>query len=193
MKRENYKPFGPPLGKTKLESSLVNSINEYVDNNLLTDEEKRKQLNASNTLVGKVSEEIFLEKEFVEKTLLKPIYDLSKEFVSKNENITIKSLIIDSCWIVRQFESEYNPVHSHSGSLSGVLYLKVPEEKINQKDGAITFINSPNAFLLNGHKTFVPEKGDIFIFPSYLLHTVYPIRKNNSERRSLAFNLTINK
>ena len=34
---------------------------------------------------------------------------------------------------------------------------------------------------------FNPQVGDLFIFPSYLLHTVYPFI-GNEERRSLAFN-----
>ena len=32
-----------------------------------------------------------------------------------------------STWIVRQFENDYNPVHVHSGHISGVGYLKVPK------------------------------------------------------------------
>ena len=30
-------------------------------------------------------------------------------------------------WIVRQFKNDYNPMHIHSGHVSGVGYLKVPK------------------------------------------------------------------
>jgi hypothetical protein len=47
----------------------------------------------------------------------------------------LKSIDIIRCWIVRQFQNEYNPVHHHSGHVSGVGYLKVPESfgKVSEK------------------------------------------------------------
>ena len=38
----------------------------------------------------------------------------------------VKCTITES-WIVRQFQNEYNPLHLHSGHISGVGYLKVPK------------------------------------------------------------------
>ena len=188
----NIRPFGPPLGKAQLEHNFIKKINDYVDNILLIDEDKRKKHDASTDLVGKVSEELYLEKEFIAQNIEKKISKLINSFLLTNNHTKQKSIEILKCWIVRQFESEYNPIHSHTGHVSGVLYLKVPQDRIAKKDGAISFINSTESFLNTGHMTVIPEVGDIYLFPSYLLHTVYPIRKNNSERRSMSFNTKVN-
>ena len=66
----------------------IEKINSYLENNLLNDDDKKKQLDASNSLVGKVKEEIHLEKEFLEKELL-------------NKNIDIAN------WIGKQISTKY--------------------------------------------------------------------------------------
>ena len=188
---EILKPFGPPIYKSNLGIKDIEKINSYLENNLLNDDDKKKKLDASNSLVGKVKEEIHLEKEFLEKELLNIIGPHINNFLVNSNYKSHKSINIDSCWVVRQYESEYNPVHSHNGDVSGVLYLKFPQDRKSGKDGSITFVNSPTFFLNRGHLTLIPEIGSIFLFPSYVLHTVYPIRENQEERRCIAFNATL--
>ena len=188
---EILKPFGPPMYRDKLEENEVEEINHYIDNELLSNKEKIRELDASNSLVGKVKEEIFIEQYFLEKNLLNIIGPHINKFLLACSYTSHKSINIDSCWVVRQYESEYNPVHSHNGNISGVLYLKFPSRRISKKDGSITFINSPTFFLNRGYITLEPEIGSIFLFPSYLLHTVYPIRENKNERRCIAFNASL--
>ena len=102
-----------------------------------------------------------------------------------------------SGWIVNQKENEYNPIHYHSNcSISAVLYLKVPEFRprgfVGKKniDGYIEFINSTvdHSMLSAGSYLVKPQVGQLLMFPSTLLHTVYPFQ-GSGERRSLAFNL----
>jgi uncharacterized protein (TIGR02466 family) len=104
-------------------------------------------------------------------------------------------------WIVSQYENEYNPVHWHPGcTLSASLYLKVPEflprgihseGTKKEMDGRIVFINNnpsdPNTSLENPTAVFNPVVGDLFIWPSRLMHCVYPFQ-GSGERRSIAFN-----
>ena len=53
---------------------------------------------------------------------------------------------------MRQFKNEYNPIHWHSGNISGVGYLKIPKnmvlkQKKNLKsNGTIDFIHGSNVF-----------------------------------------------
>ena len=188
---EILKPFGPPIYKSNLGIKDIEKINSYLENNLLNDDDKKKKLDASNSLVGKVKEEIYLEKEFLEKEFLNIIGPHINNFLVNSNYRSHKSINIDSCWVVRQYESEYNPVHSHNGDVSGVLYLKFPQNRKSGKDGSITFVNSPTFFLNRGHLTLTPEIGSIFLFPSYVLHTVYPIRENQEERRCIAFNASL--
>ncbi len=188
---EILKPFGPPIYKNKLEFEHIEKINKYLEQNLLNNKEKKEKLDASKSLVGKVTEEIFLEKSFLEKEFLKIIGPHINNFLISSNYKSHELINIDSCWVVRQFESEYNPVHSHNGDVSGVLYLKFPKSRKSGKDGTICFINSPTFFLNRGHITLYPEVGSIFLFPSYVLHTVYPIRDNQEERRCIAFNASL--
>jgi|TARA_B100001093_G_C26566201_1_gene900876 predicted 2-oxoglutarate/Fe(II)-dependent dioxygenase YbiX len=188
---EILNPFGPPIYKSNLGIKDIEKINSYLENNLLNDDDKKKKLDASSSLVGKVKEEIHLEKEFLEKELLNIIGPHINNFLVNSNYRSHKSINLDSCWVVRQYESEYNPVHSHNGDVSGVLYLKFPQDRKSGKDGSITFVNSPTFFLNRGHLTLTPEIGSIFLFPSYVLHTVYPIRENQEERRCIAFNSSL--
>ena len=82
--------------------------------------------------------------------------------------------------------------------VSSVLYLKVPKNisrdlknKKGSPDGAIEFISqgfgSELQSLSTGSRRFKPVAGHLYIFPSWLLHTVYPF-VGKGERRSLSFN-----
>ena len=104
-------------------------------------------------------------------------------------------------WIVRQFKNEYNPVHWHNGHISGAGFLKVPKtfgENINNKKGLENYRGGNLAFV-HGHKHFLsnsvlqvkPQVGDFYFFPNYLMHTVYPFKGTDEERRSISFNADI--
>src|SRR5688572_20970138 len=91
-----------------------------------------------------------------------------------------------------------SPVHFHSGDISGVLYLKVPEIINEAAEEAKNYISGRQAGYLNllgGGKqrfarsliSFKPKVGDFYIFPGWLLHGAEPF-KGRGERRSLAFN-----
>ena len=40
----------------------------------------------------------------------------------------------------------------------------------------------------NAKLKITPEVGDFYFFPNYLMHTVYPFKGTNEERRSISFN-----
>jgi hypothetical protein len=65
---------------------------------------------------------------------------------------------------------------------------KLPEYKM-QRDGMIEFVykTACPTGLEKGSLSFMPQVGQLAIFPSNLLHTVYPF-KGDGERRSVAFN-----
>ena len=111
------------------------------------------------------------------------------------------TVLYKSAWAVCQFENEYNPVHFHTAcNISSVMYLKIPKFdkrwkedrpfKDNSVDGCIEFVNGITDLMGMEMGTYRhrPKVGELFLFPSNLLHTVYPF-KGDSERRSLAFNI----
>ena len=105
--------------------------------------------------------------------------------------------ILDT-WVVRQFANEYNPIHFHSGHLSGAGFLKLPNNfgkttqdgKINQ-NGSLTLVHGSKQFLSSSMYAITPKVGDFYLFPHYLMHMVYPFYGNNEERRSISFNAKI--
>jgi len=46
-------------------------------------------------------------------------------------------------------------------------------------------------FLSPSTLDIVPSVGDFYFFPNYLMHTVFPFKDSNEERRSISFNAKI--
>lgn len=92
----------------------------------------------------------------------------------------------------------YNAPHTHPGAhWSGVYYVKQPEIETGNS-GMIEFLDPrsdlPNWRILDAptfrlKKKLRPEAGDLILFPSYLVHWVYP-NEAEDERISIAFNAT---
>ena len=101
-------------------------------------------------------------------------------------------------WIVIQFKDEYNPLHAHTGHISGVGYLKVPkylgETKQKGKpnrNGYLQLVHGSKFFLSESIFSIKPQVGDFYFFPHYLMHLVYPFSDTDEERRSVSFNALI--
>ncbi len=62
--------------------------------------------------------------------------------------------------------------------------------KKENRNGRIAFIHGSRQFLSKSSIEFTPSVTDLYLFPSYLMHTVYPF-KSKDERRSIAFNAFI--
>ena len=111
-----------------------------------------------------------------------------------------KKLLINfrQAWIVRQFENEYNPLHFHTGNISGVCYTMLPKDfgkpPQNKKgvnhNGHIQLAHGANIFNCKALELIKPEVGKFILFPNYMLHTVYPFY-GPGERRSFSFNADI--
>jgi len=199
MSIQLIRAFGPTIAKIKIPEQMVNSLNNYVDN-LITDKKKSKELSAGANLAGDVTQEFKLEKEFSQKIgwldlISKGVFQWIK--MSTNQNIK-EFKMIDS-WIVRQFQNEYNPVHMHGGHVSGAGFLKVPktlgqyvqDEKVGVKHyagGTLNLIHGSKQFLSKSTFQIKPEVGDFYFFPNYMMHTVYPFKDSDEERRSISFN-----
>ena len=191
---KNIKPFGPSIGKTKISKKFLDILNKEIDNKDLT-----KKNDYSSKLASQIKKEVKISNNFIKKNLEREIKKNIKDFL-KNEKIKkVKNIKILNLWVVSQFKDEYNPIHYHSGDISGVGYLKVPKDMTknkllkNKKDktnGTIDFINGQRGFLSRSIFNIEPKERDLLIFPNYLMHTAYPFNIN-SERRSFSFNAKI--
>ena len=122
-------PFGPKIAVIRIPRKIINQINLEV-NNVLKSKKRTKQSDYSKKLVGEVQQEIQLSKNFIKKYLIKFINSNVKKYIKKTINRRTKTIKLNNLWIVRQYKNEYNPVHFHSGHISGVVYLKIPNNGI---------------------------------------------------------------
>ena len=194
------RPFGPSIVKITMPDELIKSLNNYVDKTIL-DEKKVSELDHSNQLAGKVKQEFLLENKFMEEIKWGQFLGRAvKTWLEHDSKKQLKSFEIIKCWIVRQFKNEYNPIHHHSGHVSGVGYLKVPEnlgniseKKKNNDKGRLTLIHGSVNLFSKATYVIRPVVGDFYLFPNYLLHTVYPFTDTNEERRSISFNANLDR
>ena len=189
-------PYGPKIAILKIPNKIIKQINVEVDN-ILSNKDKIKKNDYSKKLVGQVKQEFQLSKIFINKYLKNFINSSVKNYIKKGCNRNVKKIKFHNLWIVRQFKNEYNPIHFHSGDISGVGYLKVPNnitkgDKKIETHGTIDFIHGSKSFLNNSIFNHKPKVGDLILFPNYLMHTAYPF-KIDGERRSFSFNLSLDK
>ncbi len=122
-------------------------------------------------------------------------------YPKKNPN---KDLKVESVWVNMQKKLEFNPLHGHDGTLSFVAWLYVPfklEDERNMencKNSRTVELTSTFQFVYNtavgkiaNCPLFVESgwEGRIVMFPSQLLHIVYPFQTSDDYRISIAGNL----
>ncbi len=197
------KPFGPSFGMFEMPDEVTEALLKKSDEIL----EDKNRVDWGKNLVGQIAEEPWISNEQLEEIgALKYLEGMLYNYVwsalaADGHELEKLEINLDHAWIVSQYENEYNPIHFHTYcDLSSVLYLKVPsfddrskEGKLPeykfQRDGMIEFVykTACPTGMEKGSLSFMPEPGKLVIFPSNLLHTVYPF-KGSGERRSIAFN-----
>ena len=202
MSKENYfiiRPFGPSIVKLKMPENLVNKLNTYVDK-IISDKKKSLELDHGAQLAGMVTQEFTLEENFMKEAGWGNFLTLAcGKWIELACSTKISKFQILSSWIVRQFKNEYNPTHYHGGHISGVGYLKVPNNigstkqgnKKKNLNGCLQLIHGSKMFMSESIYTAKPAVGDFYLFPNYLMHSVFPFTDTNEERRSVSFNAKV--
>lgn len=124
--------------------------------------------------------------------------NIMQEFVSTLSNIVnsitklenLPKLHITSMWGNINYKNSFNGNHVHGGSISGVFYLRVPENS-----GRLIFVNPAvrshvGIFNNNSQYAVTPQNLVCILFPSWLEHYVEP-NLNDEKRISLSFNFDI--
>jgi hypothetical protein len=113
------------------------------------------------------------------------------------------ALCLDTIWANFQKAGEFNPNHNHSGLMSFVIWIQVPyeiQEVIENSPGANSNRKVAGAFeisytdILGQIRQYVlqvsrPWEGKMIIFPSELIHCVYPFYNSDEYRISIAGNI----
>ena len=208
LKFDTIRPFGPTIMRGRMPEFITKMLDDKATE-MLTDEKLSKEFDHSGNLAGNVKQEVRYPQDWMNTEEFLPMVQLIGEMVKNylsippaNETIKpefVGKMVIESMWAVSQWAGDFNPAHMHDGDLSGVFYTKMPESIDKERAaedhypsvGDIVFMcGDPKTF--SGHKLqHPPEVGDIFLFPSWLTHMVYPFRTPNEERRSVSFNLRL--
>tara|TARA_B100000963_G_C22546856_1_gene634830 strand:+ start:301 stop:942 length:642 start_codon:yes stop_codon:yes gene_type:complete len=194
------KPFGPTIAKVTIPEEMILKLNNYVDD-IIKDKNKSEAQDFGGKLVGQVTQEFHLDKTFCETSgWLEFLGKAVTIWIQKTNGKNIKQFSMRESWVVRQFKNEYNPTHWHSGHISGVGYLKVPNsfgsmpqenKKDTNRNGKLELIHGTRQFLSNSLFNVTPKVGDFYFFPNYMMHMVYPFSNTDEERRSISFNADI--
>ena len=204
---EVTKWFGPQTANVMLPDDALKALINMTDN-IIKD---KKSESHGKSLAGVIDKEVKVYKSDMEKAGVDQLIEscvksyvvhCAKQHNFFSETHTFQSQI-NSAWIVSQYENEYNPAHNHTGcDISAVIYLKCPDVKgrrnleskkgKHDNDGDISFIHSATGnrnfdVFEKGVINMTPVPGLLVMFPSYLIHTVYPFI-GEGERRCLPFN-----
>tara|TARA_B100000424_G_scaffold174379_1_gene134635 strand:+ start:79 stop:777 length:699 start_codon:yes stop_codon:yes gene_type:complete len=205
-----HRNFGPYVVRStisdELHKILLDTANKIRKNKKLKkDNDYRKNLagnlteeySYANAFTAK--EEKIVEEELV--WLASEFTKLSNKIIHQNLSREPKDIIMQKpVWVNFMKEGEWNPIHNHTGDLSCVTYLQVPDEikEENNSSDTSSKSNTPSAGKLefnygdqigycNTGCIMSPREKDIYIFPAKLHHSVYPF-KSKVERISVSVN-----
>ena len=159
---------------------------------LLLDEAKNNTLDYRNKLAGILDHETGYNDKSKAKILpmlssYLGVYDQAYQRYVNKPYEKMPEYVLSALWINHQKPNEFNPPHDHDGALSFVIYLDIPEalkkEHAEYKGkscgpGGIQFIygNGPRDAIT--YMSFMPEEGDMYIFPAWLKHWVAPYKSD---------------
>lgn len=191
-------PFGPMIARLRVPQTLVDRLNHHADSVIGGYDQAHAGAGTTKPLG-----EFRLAQEFVFEGASQSLASLTENWIRRYlataDDRYPDRVRFEMFWMVRHFAGTFSPVHFHSGDISGILYLKIPDSISNlETEETKNYISARRAgyitFLIGGKQqysksliSYKPEVGDFYIFPGWLLHAVEPF-EGEGERRSMAFN-----
>jgi len=203
---ECFIPFGPLVYKGDIKGDFLNFLLENLDT-------MRGSKDARDMLVGNIDQQRyapFPQRKFCDLVrphivnYLKGCYDRetgidrcckdgkqSDRFLDPTEH-SVNFNLGEGPWVNFSAMHEFNPMHNHHGIISAVAFLDIPEELEKEREtngfefktaGCLDIIHNSQ------HAVIHPKTGNMYLFPSYLWHLVYPYH-SDVERISMSFNVT---
>ena len=188
-----YKDYGWFLSAfSSYVETYLEGVNGYTKTNHLGEEAVARQSKVVQEFQSNLKEKI---EDLTEGIEVDPSL-IAQQTVLSNGSWTLENL-----WINYQKANEYNPPHKHTGDLSFVIYLQVPDEIERENDltahehknegaGMILFDYGMEMPLSINRIAHMPRTGDAFIFPAWLVHHVYAF-KSDVERISVSGNIIL--
>jgi hypothetical protein len=183
---------------------------EYVMKRLL-DEANELKISHNQHLAGHLDTQLSYPKETV-KWFYSEIVDYWNAYLQiycnfngiESKTIHFSSKVL---WVNHMKKGDYNPLHTHDGDLTFVMYLDIPNEIHEEQNNFIGKSAPPGSiefkYKLDEYHDGItswqwgkssvfltPKTGDFFIFPAGLHHSVSPF-KSDVTRISVSGNLEI--
>jgi len=113
---------------------------------------------------------------------------------------------LESLWVNFQKKHEFNPPHDHSGVFSFVIWMQIPTSYAEQKklpvcaesnadnhisNFAFSYTNTMGRVSTFAYNMEKEAEGYMVMFPSQMLHQVFPFYENDGERISISGNVDI--
>ena len=188
--------WGPYVMKTKLPDYIIKKLKA---------EGKKARVHYNHKLAGHLDNQ-YLYPEKVQQwfyTELQPVVQAYRTGHCKFHGIEELDIEMnaDDLWVNYMQAGDFNPLHTHGGDYSFVLFLDVPkkleeEQKEFQgtsaKPGSLIFefANQARPRWATTGTNITPKTGDFFMFPALLQHWVCPF-KSKVTRISVSGNLRI--
>ncbi len=133
--------------------------------------------------------------------------DYAKRFKNFGHDSPLSSthpFYLQSLWVNYQSETEFNPLHFHSGVYSFVIWMKIPtsfteQEKLYpalNEESVVScfkfeFVDMLGGLMGHKYKLSPEMEGKMLLFPSKLNHIVYPFFNCKEDRISISGNVFI--
>ena len=180
--------FGPLILKTSITKEQIKDIKKLCN----------KKTSYHKNLAGHIKDEYkidFTKYNTIIQPQLKTFKEAYKNFYAKE----LESIKTKQAWVNYMKAGDFNPPHIHTNCrFSSVLFMQFPKEILNENEKHKAFSKGPGAIQfmygesqpqdnINSYPV-VPKEGDMFIFPSFVNHFVYPFKSKNVTRISIAAN-----
>ena len=163
-------------------------------------------------LAGQIHESNILTDKgdwFWQNTLAPLCIKYKEEFGNLGSDVPVNQrhpYYLQQLWVNYQKQGEFNPIHSHGGVYSFVVWMKIPTRHFEQNKNPISLKSGDhlistfqfhyvNILGRSSNHTYEmnPEmEGTILFFPAKLMHCVYPFYNCDEDRISISGNISLN-
>lgn len=194
------RPFGPVLYKSKISEELRQEI---------INQAKNSEIENNHLLAGNIDREVSFG---MSPNAIAELQEFVGDYIIQMSKVglynppagqDLKDIEVELPWVNVQRKGEWNPPHIHAGDFSCVIYAQVPSELEDEWKHPSQRGRNPTGGKIewqygqwaphNMH-TFgpvEPEERDIYLFPAWLIHYVYPFNAD-VERISFSTNFFLN-
>lgn len=185
---------------------------------ILINEAKKIKINHKKNLAGHISSSLKIDQnsKYLNEFLKTVLPQMTSKYIQVYGELPVKHLVsnvqskieldLDSLWVNFQNKHEFNPIHSHGGALSFVIWMKIPTSSNDQNNLPISKNSSSKGLasnfsfiyndILGSIRTFVYQmekniSGYMVMFPSSLNHQVCPYYESDDCRITISGNLAL--